>query len=522
MSAPVSRTARSARNVGVSVLSQVLVIALGFVTRSVFIAHLGVALVGVNSVLTSVLAMLTLADLGVNGAVMYALYGPLRDEDTRRAAAIVLYARAMFRWVALIVGVLGLALTPFLQQLVRLDEDVPQLEIYYLVLLANTVAGYLMLNRLVLLNADQKIYITKAYSMVFNTVRSVAQILSLLWLESFLVYLLIQVACTVANNLVVYLKAGRIYPYLKQHGPSLGVVQRKAIRESVRALMIFRVGGLVLQNSVPVFISVIVGTVALGYYSNYLLIVSSAVMITETVFSSLTPSVGNLLAGGDRETGRKLFDEIVLLSVVLHGAIAVAILVLVDDFVTLWIGPQFVLQPEVVVAIVVNFYVMGSLMPMWSFRSATGLFRKTQWVVLTTAAVSIALSFILGPLYGLAGVVVAPALARVVTGGWYEPWLLLRDYLAGSPLKFFALQGGAFLLWAVLGAGILALRSFSPWGPLGSMMAAAGILLVLLPAATWLAFGRTAAYRGLVGRVRKLISAGRATTSSAKTAGGPQ
>lgn len=500
-----SRTDESSRNAGVSMIAQIAVIVLGFVTRTVFIAELGVTLVGINSLLTSTLALLAIADLGINGAFMYALYKPLSDGDTDKTAAIVRYAGRLYRWVALAVAIIGVALAPFIHQLVRLDEGVEQLEIYYLVLLLNTVFGYLMQNRLILLHADQKIYLTKIYSLVFNVIRSMFQIISLIIFENFIVFLSIQVVFTIANNVVIYLRAGHLYPYLKSPSISIGIYERRSILRSTRALLIYRVGGLVLNNSVPLFISLIVGTVALGYYSNYMLIIGSAVMITEVAFAALTPSIGNLVAGGNHGSLRRVFDEIVLLSILVHGFIAVGIITFVDEFMILWLGSEFVLPPVVVIAAVLNFYVTGTLMPLWSFRSATGLFRKTQMVIVFTAAISIALSFVLGPTVGLAGVVIAPALARLATGAWYEPWLLIREHLSGKLVAYFGIQVGAFALWSLIALVTITVGTFFSVGPVAAMAIKAALLLFSLPVVSWLAFRRLDAFQTLVRRLQSLV-----------------
>lgn len=499
-----SLTAQSARNAGVSILAQIVVVILGFVTRTVFVAELGVAMLGVNTLLTSTLALLAVADLGINGALMYALYKPLREVDTKAIAAIVRYAGRLFRWVALVVAILGLALAPFVHQLVRLEENVDGLEIYYLILLADTVVRYLMLNRLVLLNADQKIYLTKTYSLIFNTLRSIAQIVSLVVFGSFVVFLVIQVVFTAFNNVAVYHRAGRLYPYIKSRS-TLPAAERRSIFRSTRAMLIYRLGGLVLNNSTALLVSVIVGTMALGYYSNYMLIVSAAVMIVEVAFSALTPSVGSLVATGHRGAGRGVFDEMVLVAILIHGLIAVGFVTLVDHFVVLWLGRDYVLPAEVVLAIVLNFYVTGTLMPLWSFRSATGLFRQTQWIMLITAGLSIALSFILGFTVGLVGVVMAPAIARLCTGAWYEPRMLIRNYLSGKISSYFGLQGGAFLLWCAIAGLAVWLGDMVPGDSLATMATKVALIAILFPAASWLAFRRTSAFQQLIRRFRALL-----------------
>lgn len=506
MSTTASRTANSARNAGVSILAQILIIVLGFITRTVFVKELGVALLGVNSLLTSVVSMLALADLGINGAVMYALYKPIREGDTDKTAAIVRYATRMYRWVAVLVAVVGLGVAPFLNHLVRLDEDVPMLEIYYLVLLANTVVGYLMLARLQLIDADQKMYLTKAYSMAFNVLRSVAQIASLIVLESFLVFLVIQVVFTFANNLVVYRRAGQLYPFLKESPKYLNATDRSSILTSVRGMMIFRLGGLVLNNSPAVLISTIVGTMALGYYSNYMLIVTSVMMISEVIFASLVASVGNLVASDDRQAARSVFDEIVLLAIIIFGTLSVGISMLASDFIALWLGVDYVLPHATVIGIVLNFYVTGVLLPIWSYRIATGMFRQTQYVMLITAIVSIALSLVLGNIIGLAAIVIAPGLARLFTGAWYEPWILVRDHLSGRVLPYFLMHVGAFALWAGIAVAVAALGAVVPGNTLTTFAVKAGLCVVLLPIGAWAAFHRTDAFSRLIGRVRTLLA----------------
>ena len=54
---------------------------LGFVLRSVFIAHLGDTLVGINSLYTSILSVLSMAELGIGTALNYSLYKPVANKD---------------------------------------------------------------------------------------------------------------------------------------------------------------------------------------------------------------------------------------------------------------------------------------------------------------------------------------------------------------------------------------------------------------------------------------------------------
>ena len=65
---------------------------LGFVLRSVFIAHLGDTLVGVNSLYTSILSVLSMAELGIGTALNYSLYKPVANKDYEKIKSYMPYA----------------------------------------------------------------------------------------------------------------------------------------------------------------------------------------------------------------------------------------------------------------------------------------------------------------------------------------------------------------------------------------------------------------------------------------------
>jgi O-antigen/teichoic acid export membrane protein len=496
----VSRTGRSALNAGVSIGAQVLLICLSFLTRTVFVAQLGTDLLGVQTLLLSVLAMLAVADLGLGGALMFALYKPLHDADYERTTAIVRYAATLYRWVAVAVAVSGLAMLPFLDNLIELQHDVPLLRTYFLILLADSVAGYLMVHRAVLIAADQRTYLVKAYNVVFGVLRSAAQIFVLVVLGSFLWFLVLQVVFTVLNNAFLFWRAGRLYPYLTNGGTLQGS-DRRELRHSVRSMLVYRMGGIALHNTDPVLISVLIGTAALGLFSNYLLLVGSVVMLVEAVFSGFTSSVGQLVATGDRPGARRVFEEINLLATTAYGFVALALVASLDEFVAAWLGTGRTLGSDVVVALALNVYVVGTMAPIWSYRSATGMFHQTQYVLVVTAILNLILSIVLASPLGITGILLATAISRLVTASWFEPWVLLSRHLGGSFVAYGLRQVLAASLWISLSASVLLGQTYlstseSRFWSLSAVLAAPGLV--------WLVYHRTAAYAGLVERLQQL------------------
>lgn len=500
------RTARSARNAGVGVVTQGLNLLLSLITRTVFIGVLGSSLLGVQTLLMSVLAVLAVADLGLNGAISYALYQPLAQNDDHKVASIVEYASRLYRRVALAVACIGLALLPVLPVFFAPGEFFEEIRVFYIILLANTIVSYVMVPRSILVSADQRQYLTRTYQLLFNVVRTGVQISILLVWHSFLGFLVAGVIATALTNYAIYRRAGRLYPFLSGRATALPIRDRSAIRESVRAVLIYRVGGVVLNNSDPILISMLVGTLILGQYSNYLLIIGSFAMIAEIAFSSIAPSVGNLVAQSKHEIARarSVLDEIALLAVLLYGTLALVFAMSLDEIVTLWIGADNLIPGSALWAAAANFYLVGVMSPISTFRAATGMFKQTRYVYLLTAVINVVLSVALGSVFGLTGILVATAIARLVTNTWYEPFVLFSRHLDGG--------AGRYLRFHLLVLVILAFTAASSWvvgrgfdsaasAAIASGVSAAVTFLVLMLAA----FGRSMAAASLRRRFRHVL-----------------
>ena len=67
------RVQSAAKNIVFGQIGNLVTQLLGFVLRSVFIAHLGDTLVGVNSLYTSILSVLSMAELGIGTALNLSL-----------------------------------------------------------------------------------------------------------------------------------------------------------------------------------------------------------------------------------------------------------------------------------------------------------------------------------------------------------------------------------------------------------------------------------------------------------------
>lgn len=436
-----SRLGNTLRNFKFGAAAQLVVTLLGFVSRTVFIRVLGMEYSGVNGLYTSILDVLSLTELGLADVVIYSLYKPLAEGDTDRLAALMGYYKVIYRYIAFAVGVIGLCLVPFLRVLVKSQIDRFHLVLYYLMFLANSVCSYLLVYKASIIQADQKRYLISKYNMLFKLLATLLQIVLLLVLRNFTVYLSIQIGMTVVNNLYVSRKADRLYPCLREKR-ELPKEEKKAIFRDVRHMFSYKAGGQLLTGTDNLYISSMISTATVGIYDNYTMIQTMVVTaFTNTLNQAVLGSIGNLNATGTQEQKKRIFDVYSLVFSWITTFCALSLLALYNPFIRIWAGEDWLLPMSTVAVICLNYFLPNVLTPVWSYRNTTGLFRETRDILLYAAGINLVLSYFMGLRWGLTGILAATAVSRVLTSFWYEPYLLHKRIFGCSSIPFFLRQG---------------------------------------------------------------------------------
>lgn len=436
------RIEKSFKNMVNGILYRVLTILTAFIVRTVFIKCLSNDYLSVNGLYSSILSMLSLAELGFSTAMVYSMYKPLAEKDYRKLAQIMrLYKRAYTIIGCVILGA-GLCLVPFLDVLIKNRPDIPGLTFYYILFLLNSAISYwFFAYRNSVLQADQKSYIISNYSSVFNIIKVVSQIIVLVLFHNFTVYLLTEMFCTILQNVCLAYRVKKEYPVFdKNNKEELPKEEKQKIFKDVKALMLQKISFRVLNTSDSIIISAFVGIGWVGLLSNYIMIEEAIVAVISQITSAITASMGNYFAKESKEDGYKLFQRIDFMNFWLYGFSTVAFIVLFNPFIELWlgrIGSEYILSQTIVVALIIRFFVEGYMNMMSAFRSTLGLFTQGQYTPLMVAALNIILSIGLSFPWGAAGVIIATPLARCCINVWYMPLVIHRDGFKKSVIPFY-------------------------------------------------------------------------------------
>ncbi len=418
-----------------SVGGYTLNILLSLICRMIFTRYLSQEYLGINGLFSNIISMLSLTELGIGTAMVYSLYKPLAEKDTQKITAYMNAYGVAYKIIGIVIAVLGAALIPFLNFIIATPPDIPEnLYVIYAFFLFSTASSYFFSYRSSLIIADQRNYVVVGISYIITFIMNVAQMISLVFFRSYMLYLTIQVISTLITNIIISKKAVKDYPYLlDKNAPKLLKSDIKRLVVDIKALTVTKLSGVLVNNTDNLVITYFNGLITTGVVSNYTLLTTTLNALMNQVLSSMTASIGNLNAISSDEHKYKTFSALNMINFWLYGWATTGLIVLSSDIVQLAFGESYVMNIGIPVILGINFYMLGMQCIVGMFKSTMGLFRYGQYILLLTATLNIIGDIILGRQYGVMGIFIATALSRLFSNTFYEPYVI---YKHGFKRKF--------------------------------------------------------------------------------------
>lgn len=466
-----SRTDNSLRNLKTAVLFKLAAIVVNFIARKIFVVVLTKEYLGLDGTFANILTMLSLAELGVGTAITYSMYKPLAEGDQELILSLMTLYRKFYTVIGITVGVLGAALTPFLQYIIRDIPDIPHIRLIYLMFVLDSSISYFLVYKQSLISADQKQHIVTSYQYKTGMAVTAAQCAALLLTGDYILYLALKLCATFVCNALLARKADRLYPYLKQKTVQpLPAPVRQDISKNIRAMIAHKLGSVVVFGTDNVLIAYFVGAVSVGLYSNYLLITQSLKSAYSMIFRAMTASIGNLCAAEDTAHAQAVFWRVDLLTRWIYGFSAVCLVVLFNPFISLWLGADYLFSMPIVLLIVLSFYVTGMRQSVLTFREAMGLYWYDRYKPLFESAINLAVSILLAKPFGIVGIFIGTVVSTLSTCTWVEPYILFRHGFGAPVGKYFVHYALNTLLTAFAGAATWCICALLPQTGFGSFI----------------------------------------------------
>lgn len=431
MSTDKSRTYYSIVNVVISFALEIFHLLFSFIERTVFIHVLGEEILGLSGLFTSFLNFLSLADLGLSSAFTFALYKPLAQNDNDRVAVLINFYKKFYRVLFFAVFGVGLLIAPLVIGSIKdISISNGQAFSYYLLILLNSACSYLAVYKSTLFRADQHAYVVNLANVSANVLCSGVQVVLLLTTGNYYFYLIIRIVLTLLSNFFLTIFANRSYKgivRIKTKG-SLDKETKNYFVSSLKSLFVYKVSTTAINNSSNIIMSLVLGTVVVGLYSNYTMVTAAITTFTGLFNISILGSIGNLGATSTPKRKKEVFFKLISIYSLISVFCSVCLYMNLSDFILVWLGkPEYVLDDFSVFCYMLYFFFNTMCSPLWMTREANGLFSKVWGIMVARAVVSISMSILLSMVLGLPGIFLGSLIGLVTTNMWYEPKMLCND-----------------------------------------------------------------------------------------------
>lgn len=176
---------------------------------------------------TSLLTILSFRELGIGGALYYAMYKPMAERDLEKVQSLLRLYRAAYRIIGFAMFFAGLAMLPFLSYLVRGSTDLVDLRLVFVLYLLESATSYWFFAYYsAVLYTDQKNYVIALIHYVASLATMAARLVILLSLRGtpglcFYCYSAMGVVANILKNLLVRARVRKLYPWTRDNRPIL-------------------------------------------------------------------------------------------------------------------------------------------------------------------------------------------------------------------------------------------------------------------------------------------------------------
>lgn len=409
------RTKKALINSIISVVAQVLTLFLSFFNRRIFVCFLDIEMLGYESLFTNIFSLLSMADMGIGNIITYNLYREIANDNKKEIKKLMAMYKFMYKVIAFVIAVIGGILIFFLPAVIKDDVNSWSfVDKIYLLQLLGVVSSYFLSYRRTIFVADQKEYKCTLVDLAGRVALQIGQIVVLALTKNFLLYLLVKVVVNILINVVVYTMSNKTYPYIKDKIK----VKKEDFKErhiftDTRDFLVHKLATTVYNGTDNIIISAFLGVKAVAVYGNYYLIQNS--VITLFVFKVLTPiraSVGNLIYSDESEKKQiELFDIFNFIGFILASSISICLLYLYQDFISLWMGADYLLSFSFVIAVAILAYVQIVSEVLYTYRCAFGNYNLDRKYMLLAAVSNVVLSILLVNVWEITGITIGTLIA---------------------------------------------------------------------------------------------------------------
>lgn len=421
------RFRNSTRNAMAAVITSIFMAVFNFVERTVFNQCFISDYLGFYSLFYNIISVLSVAELGLNVAIAYALYSPIAEDDYKEISVIMSYFRKVYAVIGAVILLAGLAVLPFLGYLVKTEVPISDIRTYFVLFLLGTVSEYFFYYKSIIFTASQNEYVNTLVTNISRSALYVVQIFISIKTRNFLLYSICILSYSIVRCIATNIIAKRKFPYLcVRSNRKLSKASRDKIVFNIRGLVLSQIGNVLVNITDSILISAMIGSAILGLYSNYQMITKGLLGFTRIFPNAITASLGNM---GVMENENKMLDSYRAIDIsfyLIYGILSIILFCIMNPIVQTFFGASRTLPLTSAFIISILFYASNIKSLYTTYKSSLGLYWYDRFRPVISGVTNVILSIILGKFIGFDGIVLGTFLTYLIIDLWVEPMIIFH------------------------------------------------------------------------------------------------
>ena len=401
---------------------------------------MGIETLGMMKLFSQLLAYLNIIEMGLGSASAFALYKPLAEKNHKQVSIIVNTIESIYNKIGILLLGLGILCIPIIPFFMKVSNFSNVIYFYWMLYVLNTVSTYLFIKYVILFTANQEFLYVRTIQSINIISFKILQVFCIIKFHSFFIYILL----LIFDNLTQWVFFRKHY---KKKYSYITKVKEKydGIKNDIKNLFWHKIGGLVVFNTDLILISKFTDLKVVGIYASYQMICQVLSTIINILLNVLSPKIGKYIAEHTKQEVYIHFKKYNILFCFISIIFTYCMFVLMDSFIILWLGKDFILGKFTLKLICFNLFVNLFRWNLESFKSGAGFFDDVKAPILESI-INLVTSIILGLKLGLDGVIIGTVISNITIILIYKPILVFKRCFDKDIKDYIKIYGNYLIL----------------------------------------------------------------------------
>ena len=428
------------KEIGLNFTITILGSLFSFIVNKYFANYMGIEKLGLMKLFTQIMAYLNIVDMGISSASTYALYESLYKKNIERISIIINTITSLYNKIFLFILIIGLLINPVIPFFIKDNTFSKEIYLYWSLYVINTAITYLFVKYSILFTANQEFSYVRMIQGMSKIFYQILQIIVIIKSHSFFLFIFLLILDDITQYIFYKYHYKKHYSYIVKTSE-----KDKSISKNLKNLFWHKIGGLVVFNTDLILISKFISLEIVGIYASYQMIEQMILTILGIILNVLRPLIGKYIAIHSKEEIYSYWKKINILFLSLSIIFGCSTYYLINGFVSLWLGKNFILANTTVLLICINLFVR-------CFRGVTDIFKEGSGffddihLPIAEATINFISSLVLVFYLGINGIIIGTILSNILIICIAKPLLVFKRCFDKDYKEYIKIYGNYFIL----------------------------------------------------------------------------